>query len=65
MVKTKNWKNTFFFFFVKVNIEDLVLWVVFIVSSSLSWVATDIPVNEIIEQNENLKILDIFYSFFL
>jgi len=65
MVKTKNWKNIFFFFFVKVNIEDLVLWVVFIVSSSLSWVATDIPVNEIIEQNENLKILDIFYSFFL
>jgi len=65
MVKTKNWENTFFFFFVKVNIEDLVLWVVFIVSSSLSWVATDIPVNEIIEQNENLKILDIFYSFFL
>jgi len=65
MVKTKNWKNTFFFFFLKVNIEDLVLWVVFIVSSSLSWVATDIPVNEIIEQNENLKILDIFYSFFL
>ncbi|KAL6611528.1 hypothetical protein U3516DRAFT_753669 [Neocallimastix sp. 'constans'] len=45
--------------------HDLVLWVVFIVSSSLSWVATDIPVNEIIEQNENLKILDIFYSFFL